>query len=174
MDPALAQRLLAALVGKPMVSNAFRGTLVEAILAEVLEPEWRWLADGWGSFDFEGPGGVRLEVKQSAARQDWHLADAKPNKGRFDIASRTGRWEDTQWITAPGRAATIYIFAWHPLFDPAAADHRDPRQWQFYVVAATSLPEQKTISLSGVQSLARPCGIENLKAEVGGLFSRLR
>ena len=69
MDSTLTRRLLDHLVGKPMVGNTFRGTLVEAILAGVLEPEWHWRADGWGSYDFEGPNGIGLEVKQSAARQ---------------------------------------------------------------------------------------------------------
>ena len=60
MDPELARRLLDALVGRPMVNNAFRGTLVEAMLAGALAPEWVWQADGWGSYDFEGPGGIGL------------------------------------------------------------------------------------------------------------------
>ena len=173
MDPALTNRLLAALVGKPMVSNAFRGTLVEAMLAQVLEPEWRWQADGWGSYDFAGPGGIGLEVKQSAARQDWHDGEARPNRGRFDIAARTGRWEGATWIEAPGRAAAIYVFAWHPLFDPTTADHREARQWQFHVVPVASLPPQKSIALSVVQALAQPCGIAEVKSKVGSLLAGL-
>ncbi|MCC6926792.1 hypothetical protein [Novosphingobium sp.] len=174
MDPALGDRLLKALVGKPMVSNAFRGTLVEAMLAGVLEPEWRWQADGWGSFDFEGPGGVGLEIKQSAARQDWHDSTARPNRGRFDIAARSGRWEGASWIQAPGRAAAIYVFAWHPMFDPAKADHRNPRQWQFHIVSAADLPDQKSIALSGVQALAQPCDIDGLKTGLNKMLETLR
>ena len=107
MDRTLTHRLLDHLVGKPIVANAFRGTLVEAILAGVLAPEWHWRADGWGSFDFEGPNGDGLEVKQSAARQDWHDEACEPAKTRFDIAARTGRWDGKNWVTAPGRAAAI-------------------------------------------------------------------
>lgn len=167
MDPALTQRLLDALVGRPLVSNAFRGTLVEAMLADALKPEWTWMADGWGAYDFRGPGGIGLEAKQSAARQDWHSATSKPNRGRFDIAPRKGYWDEQGlWIDRPGRAAAIYVFAWHPVFDPELADHRDSAQWQFHVILAARLPDQKSIALSGICNLAQPCRINAVKAEV--------
>jgi hypothetical protein len=169
MDQALTSRLLEALVGRPIVSNAFRGTLVEAILATVLEPTWRWCADGWGSFDFEGPDGIGLEVKQSAARQDWHDDACKPCTGRFDIAARTGRWDGKNWVVAPGRSAKIYVFAWHPQFDPALADHRKASQWEFYPVLTERLPPQKSIGLAGIRPLAQSVGI----ADVAGTVARL-
>lgn len=155
MDESIQRRLFDALLSKPLVSNAFRGTLVEAIIAGALEPVWRWCADGWGSFDFEGPNGTGLEVKQSAARQDWHDDSCKECVPRFDIAERTGLWEDgVRWVEKPGRAAAIYIFAHHPIFDPAVADHRKPEQWDFYVVPTSVLPAQKSIGLAAVRSLA--------------------
>jgi hypothetical protein len=173
MDTEIRARLFEALVGKPMVSNAFRGTLVEAILAGELEPEWRWCADGWGSYDFEGPGALGLEVKQSAARQDWHDESSSPSKGRFDIAARTGRWAGAEWIVEPGRAAAIYVFAWHPVFDPLVADHREPSQWQFHVVAASNLPLQNSLGLTGVQALAPAVGISDVRRAVFELWQNL-
>jgi hypothetical protein len=165
-DDPLSARLLESLIGQPLVSNAFRGTLVEAMLSLEIEPIWRWCADGWGSFDFEGPSGIGLEVKQSAARQDWHDEASKPNPGRYDIAARTGRWEGNDWVKAPGRAAAIYVFAWHPIFDPKLADHRDASQWEFYVAATHLLPNQKSIGLSGVSSLSLPCKIGEVKGKI--------
>jgi hypothetical protein len=171
----IKHRLFEALVGKPLVSNAFRGALVEAIIAEALGPDWRWCADGWGSFDFEGPNGIGLEVKQSAARQGWHDESSKPCPARFDIAERTGFWDEkSKWVDAPGRAAAIYIFAHHPVFDPAVADHREPQQWQFYVVAARELPKlAKSIGISGVRRLATPVSFGSLAAAVARVYSRL-
>lgn len=156
MRDRIKARLFDALVGKPLISNAFRGTLVEAIIAEALEPQWRWCADGWGAFDFEGPDGIGLEVKQSAARQSWHQATDKECLPRFDIAERIWQWRDNAWHQEPGRAAVIYVFAHHPIFEPAVADHRDPEQWNFYVVPASSLPPQKSIGLNGIRALAEP------------------
>ena len=60
-----------------------------------------------------------------------------------------------------GRNADIYVFAHHPVHD-ASADHREPSQWQFYVVAACRLPCTKQLSLSGVQRLALPVGLAGL------------
>jgi hypothetical protein len=163
MHEAITNRLLRALVGKPIVGNAFRGTLVEAIVAEAIEPQWRWCADGWGSFDFEGPGGLGLEVKQSAARQQWHVETSKPCSARFDIAERTGFWTaEGAWVVQPGRAAAVYTFAYHPLFEITTADHRMPDQWEFYVVSTINLPRQKSISLTGVRSLTRAVRFEDL------------
>lgn len=39
MTSKLERRILDALLGKPLVTNAFRGMMVEAMLAEVLEPD---------------------------------------------------------------------------------------------------------------------------------------
>ena len=173
MDAELTQRLLDALVGKPIVGNAFRGTLVEAILAGALAPDWNWCADGWGPFDFVGAGGVGLEVKQSAARQDWHDETCAPAKGRFDIAARKGRWEGKAWIAGAGRNARIYVFAWHPIFDPKLADHREPSQWQFRAMAATDLPDQKSISLSVLKTMAEPVGIGEIREAVARITGKI-
>jgi hypothetical protein len=175
MDERIQARLLDSLLGKPLVSNAFRGTLVEAIVAEALEPDWRWRADGWGLYDFEGPKGVGLEVKQSAARQDWHDEGSKASTCQFDIAERLGHYtdDDGRWVDAPGRPAAIYVFAHHPVFDTAIADHRDPEQWEFYVVPASKLPPQKTIRVSGVRALADPVSFGGLLDAVNHCHSEL-
>jgi hypothetical protein len=54
-----------------------------------------------------------------------------------------------------GRNADLFIFAWHPRTDEAA-DHRDPRQWLFHVVAEPLLPLGKSISLAGDRALTSP------------------
>lgn len=143
MDANLKARLMSALYDSPLVNNTFRGTLVEAMLAQVLEPEWRWCSADWASHDFENAYGLKLEVKQSAALQSWHEPGLRSNRGRFDIRARTGRYEGARWIGEPGRAAQIYVFGWHGLTDPNVADHRDSSQWQFYAMKAVDLPEQE-------------------------------
>ena len=174
MDKALRDRIVESLLGTPLVNNAFRGTLVEAILANALEPEWRWCADGWGSYDFEQDGPIGLEVKQSSARQTWHREGDNPSRGSFDIATRKGRWDtDGAWEDAVGRFASVYVFAWHPEIDVRRADHRDPEQWEFYAVRSDRLPDQKTISLGGVRNLANATKIDGIRdavsQELGGL-----
>lgn len=67
-----------------------------------------------------------------------------------------------------GRAAQIYVFAHHPQVDDDA-DHRDPAQWQFYVVPASALPDSQRISLSSLARLAEPVQFERLAEAVGAV-----
>ena len=123
---AIKMKVADAAFGRPLITNVLRGHVVEAIVACALEPDWTWCSQDYASWDFEHPGGLRLEVKQSAARQSWATSD-KPSACSFDIAERKGRWEGAVWIDEPGRAAHIYIFAHHPIAE-SEADHRDPEQ----------------------------------------------
>jgi hypothetical protein len=110
-----------------------------------------------------------LEVKQSAARQTWTLA-RPATKPIFDIRARTGYFEGADWVSDARRFAEIYVFAHHPVMDETA-DHRDPRQWHFYVVPTSRLPPGKTISLTRIDSLAETVPWERLADTVEGMRS---
>jgi hypothetical protein len=162
----IQRKVAAAAFGRPLITNVHRGLVVEAIVAAALEPEWRWCSEDYSSWDFERRDGVKLEVKQSAARQSWAAADAKPSVCSFDIASRTGRWENgVDWIAEPGRIAHLYVFAHHPVTD-ATADHREPAQWRFYVIATERLPNTRRLSLARLGELGTACTFEELRQTV--------
>jgi hypothetical protein len=146
-----------AAFGRPLVTNVLRAQLVEAMVALALEPGWHWCSADYAPCDFQRVDGLRLEVKQSAARQSW--ATDKPSKAIFDVAARTGRNEPHGWVDEPGRAAQLYIFAHHAIFDDSA-DHRNPAQWQFYVVPTNALPDVKQIALSTIKTLSDPVTID--------------
>lgn len=168
MDPAaLIARLTQRLFGAPILLNSLRGEVVEEMVAMALEPLWEHCAGDWAAFDFrERRSGLRLQVKQSAARQSWHKDRCPPARPRFSIAEKTGRWDEgDRWVAEPGRNADLFVFAWHKL-TAEAADHRDPNQWEFYVVAERRLPAQRSISLVGVQALAQPVSIAALAMAV--------
>lgn len=158
--------------GRPLVTNVLRGQVVEAIVALALEPEWTWCAADYRSWDFERADGVRLEVKQSAARQTW----AAPAHGRvrptFDIRARSGRWEGPTFVEEPGRAADVFVFAFHPRNDDAA-DHRDAAQWDFYVIATSRLPITDSIGLATLQALATCHDFRDLRATVHSVTTGL-
>lgn len=160
-------RLTRRLFGAPLLRNSIRGEVVEEMVAMALEPEWKLCAGDWASCDLRHPGsGLRIQVKQSAARQSWHRDEVIPGNPRFSIAEKTGRWEDgDKWIAEPGRNADIFIFAWHP-HGGAAADHRDPEQWLFYVIPEPVLPPHKSISLSAIHALADPVAFAGLRVAV--------
>ena len=153
-----------AAFGKPLVTNVLRGQVAEAIVALALEPEWDWCSADYSGWDFERSDGLRLEVKHSAARQSW--ATTKPSKAIFDVAARTGYWvSSTEWIAGIGRAAHLYIFAHHGIYDDHA-DHRDPSQWDFYVVPTSALPDIKQISLGTIKTITTAVSIDELAAAV--------
>jgi hypothetical protein len=140
MGPAaLIARLTRRLFGSPILLNSLRGEVVEEMVAMALEPEWEHCAGDWAAFDFrERRSGLRIQVKQSAARQSWHKQQCPPARPRFSIAEKTGRWDEgDRWVAEPGRNADLFVFAWHKLTGETA-DHRDPLQWEFYVVAESA------------------------------------
>lgn len=153
------------------MTNVLRGHVVEAIVAAALEPDWIWCAEDYSSWDFQRPDGLRLEVKQSAARQSWATSD-KPSACSFDIAERKGRWEGAVWIEGAGRAAQIYVLAHHPVAD-SSADHRDPAQWRFYVIPTDRLPATRRLSLSGAKALAEGVGFSSLADAVSRVSAQL-
>jgi hypothetical protein len=106
-----------------------------------------------------------LEVKQSAAKQTWN--PRKPVRSTFDIKPRSGRYDGDIWIQslAPERFADIYLFAFHPGIDEAT-DHRDPEQWEFYVIRTGELPAKSAISLIEVRAKVRRLAIRELTQEI--------
>lgn len=165
--------LIDRLFGAPLLRNSIRGELVEEMVALALEPEWTLCADDWGACDLKQRGGaLRMQVKQSAARQSWHADSSPPARPRFSIAHRTGRYEGHTWIAEPGRNADLFIFGWHPITD-STADHRQPDQWLFYVVAESALPACKSLGLSTLKRLAEPCRYSRLRATVENIVARM-
>jgi hypothetical protein len=75
--------------------------------------------------------------------------------GIFDIAPRTGWYDEAGivWTKEAGRPAHVYVFAWNGQFG-AAVDHRDPDQWEFFIVATAALSPQKTLRLARLRTIA--------------------
>lgn len=171
-DEAVAR--LVAKFEAPVMQNNLRSMYVEEQVGVLLGDGWRSVGADWAAFDFESVDGVRLEVKQSSAKQTW-LQD-KPSMASFDIRARVGRYEGAAWVPSPvpGRAADIYLFAWHGRFDDVG-DQRDVRQWDYFVVAAMSLPaSQKTIGLSRVRAIASHADADTLCAVVDEMATSTR
>ena len=86
----LITRLTHRLFGCPLLRNSIRGELVEEMVAQALEPEWALCAGDWAACDLKQVGGpLRIQVKQSAARQSWHGELSPPPRPRFSIAHKT-------------------------------------------------------------------------------------
>ena len=162
-------RLIERLYGQPIIRNVLRGELVEQFVLDALGEGWIAAGD-YEAWDVESSDGQhRIQVKQSSARQSWAEVDCKPSSPRFSIkASKT--WVDGQgWRGELTRHATIYVFAWHPLVD-STADHRDPNQWEFFLVHSRFLPSQNSISLNGLKELWIACGAGDLSVRIAPLL----
>lgn len=84
MTDSVITRLTHRLFGAPLLRNSIRGEYVEEMVAVALEPEWALCAGDWGACDLMQVGGpLRIQVKQSAARQSWHADDIPPPRPRF-------------------------------------------------------------------------------------------
>lgn len=60
------------LFGQPILNNVVRGEVVEEMCLMALEPAWRHAGGDYGAWDLEHPKtGLRIQIKQSAARQSW-------------------------------------------------------------------------------------------------------
>ncbi|RME66669.1 MAG: hypothetical protein D6781_14745 [Verrucomicrobia bacterium] len=152
------------------------------MVAEALRRDWKLVGGDWAGWDLQHrTRGARIEVKQAAARQTWTgrpTASGKlgPSKGVFSVRPAKGYFTEggVAWVPIPGRSADLYIFAWHPVADSLRVDHRDPEQWEFYVVPEHRLPaETRTITLRRLQRLARPVGYAELPGAVDAALAGL-
>lgn len=153
----------------PVMQNNLRGLWVEVMICELLGCEWQHTGNDWAAWDLEGPGGMRIEVKQSAKKQSWGPSKNLP---RFSIAAAKGHYPDGKTYienTSGLRFADIYIFAWHE-----GEDQRRISEWQFFVLDEGRLPPyQKSLSLSGVQKLTAAVVAPELREAVERLSSQI-
>ena len=163
LTPASVLSEVSRTYDRRVMNNVRRSEYVEAIVALALKDSGWTRMTPWDSWDCEHESGSRLEVKQSAVAQGWGTERSSPP--RFDIAPRTGFWDNGAWVDQTGRHADIYVFAWHG-GRRDTADQRDPGAWEFYVVSERDLPTQKTIGLVAIRGLAAPCGVEDLAVAV--------
>ena len=170
----IALELAKRIFDQPLIGNQYRSAFIEEMIKPYLKPlGWRHVGDNWGGSAFQHADKTRLEVKQSAAQQPWSLPRDVKTRGAFDIAPRTGYYveDGSKFVASPGRCSQVYVFAWNGNFDvedtPPKTDHRNPDQWEFYVVPTRLLPnKQKTISLSKIEKLAEPVALTELGAAI--------
>jgi hypothetical protein len=164
----IIRRATDQLFQKRLLTNINRAVVVEAIVAFALEPEWTWCSQDYSSHDFvHDASNMRLEVKQSAVTQTWNSETKALSRCQFDIAVRTGEYVGSEWRPGSKRNADIYVFAHHPLEDFDLADHRDPNQWEFFVLPENKLPaQQATLAIGSLKRLAAPVPYATLRNAV--------
>lgn len=89
----IVREIVSELYEQKVLSNRMRPLYVERLLARLLGGNWKCVGGDWSGWDLEDAGGLRIEIKQSAARQTW--TDGPTRKGNatkpiFDIEERAG------------------------------------------------------------------------------------
>lgn len=155
----IAERTARRCFTGPIIENSSRGDIAETIAEVALAPHWRLCSGGWSGWDLEHRDTTRLQVKQSAAQQTWTAERRSPPS--YSIPKAKGRWGNNGGghipFSEPWRCADIYLFMYHPGVGVGPdIDQRDPKQWAFYVIKTTDLPEKNSITLNEVRRLSRP------------------
>lgn len=141
-------RLVTEFLSAPILENALRGYLCEAMLAEQLGPLCRITSHGWAPWDLEigprtgtCPDRIRIQVKNSARLQTWHAEGHPASDSLFNL---TWRHRPSYWMRdaadvpceEEGFLCDLFALCHHPVEDRTLADQTDPAQWQVYLLAA--------------------------------------
>jgi hypothetical protein len=86
----ITTRLMSRHFSSRIIQNDFRGIVLEEIVAAALEPDWTLCSEAWSGWDFVNQAGLRLQVKNSAARQSW---EGRPSSGSFKIGAAKGLYK---------------------------------------------------------------------------------
>ena len=164
------QRLVQRVYEQRLISNVERGAYIECMIELALRerhPAWS-LTETWDRWDLENQKTrARIEIKQSAALQTWHLSTCHHcgSVYEWDVQDEPGN--TSPQFSIKQREVDLYVFAWHPVQDADIADHRRPDQWEFFVVAEENLPQKKqTIGLEALTRLCDVCNYDALAARV--------
>ncbi len=180
----ILKELLCQFYDRKLINNVYRGHYAECMirlaLGESIYGPWQ-LSYDWAPWDLEsGDGRIRIQVKQSAARQTWSDDSTfiTSNRPVFGIEPKSNYYpsDGTAFIELrhPRRLADIYIFAWHPESDRRIADHRCVDQWRFLVAPEPDLPPgQKTIGLNPLRKYATEVGYSQLAETIDHIVSSL-
>lgn len=150
-------RLAKRLYDCPVMDNRERGDYAEQLVASKIEPSWRWVGIGWHPWDFEtgeGSSRVRMQVRQSAAKQIWKRPEKRVPFFATTIKPKPSyvqRNNPTLTIEKHGRFCELYVFAWHGN-DGAGCDHRLPEQWTFFVLPERALGLRKSVKVRELES----------------------
>ena len=167
---------------RKIMDNVERGAYVECMIAEHLGPNWvlAWEMEfDWASWDLQHtPTGARVEIKSSACRQPWHTATkSKATSPRFSVKWPDKYWDGVQYVRIPEGEPIIdlFIFAWHGQRVKGIADHRNPDQWEYYVVHTEHLPQRrKSVGLTWLKANAKTCTGEQLAATLQKAIGALK
>lgn len=177
-----ATRLALKLFDQRIIASQFR----TAYFVEMIEPllqKYGWCAIGEPGVgcEFEHPEGCRLKVMQAAALQPRFKEHKLETQPVFNIRPRKNSFsQEDRKRSVNFSSADIYLIGWHPGVSVERVDHREPTQWQFFVLPSRLLPRgQQTVGLARIREIAGqqaggPVSYSALPGAIEGHRLRLR
>lgn len=151
-----------------LLDNRNRGIVAEFIIAKELG-----LADTrrveWDDVDLVYQG-RSIEIKSAANLQSWE--QTAPVKCGFNIPKKVAYWDEALGrrlpLDPPRRMADLYVLCHFKETDRSKANPLQPDQWDFYVLATTTIDEnfgdQKKVALTRIQDCCEPVRFDDLRA----------
>lgn len=145
---AIRRRVVDEFLAARLLDNNLRGYWCEAMVAEAIGPACKIVSGGWHAWDLQiGPDAgvfprrLRIQVKNSTRLQSWNVATGKPSETIFQLTWRRRPYyfaRDFPGVPCEetGFMCDLFILCHHPVEIGSDADHRDPEQWEFYLLPA--------------------------------------
>lgn len=154
----ISATLVRRLFEQPIIHNQLLKEFVkELVLHSLWNYQWKLVDGAAQNWDLEHLNGCCLKVVCSSACQLRPTGFVGAQYPVFCIGQRPEAGSDAR------QKADLYLFAWHPVPQLRQADHRDPQQWQFFLIPERLLPEKKkTLGLRPVQKTAAHYGAEGI------------
>lgn len=145
----IKERFYEEVFSNPLIENSLRGYWCEMMVAEALGRKCRIVGREWHPWDLQigpdqgkFPERIRIQVKNSARLQTWNVRSGKISDCMYNITyrKRPDYFErDNVGVECEpsGFLCDIYVLCHHSESDPDRADHRDPSQWEFFLLPIT-------------------------------------
>lgn len=177
--PHFQQLIIQNLYSARILNNSHRGDLVEIMVLSALGPDWRHVGLGWNLWDLQrgnGPDRVRIQVKQSAARQLW--GKTKEMTFRFPWSEKVPNYffrdNPEEAIESSGWFCDLFVVGLH-IIDDDTCDQMDVNQWKFMVVPTNELPAgRRSMPIERAVKKWPPVSWQDLRAAVEVYANRPR
>lgn len=169
-------RLMEDVFGSDLIDNHLRGLWAEYMVAEATGAEV--VGGGWHAWDLQfggdhDPDRIRIQVKNSARTQTWNKRSRVLSEIVWYPSARMrpeyiGPGKDIPCDEPYGFLCDVFVFCEHWRKWDQGPDHRDPGQWNFYIVSRGQLLKQYPNAESGSERKWYPVRPTLLSAGLGG------
>ena len=151
--------------------------IAEFLVAKALGQDKPFNKDHWTLYDIDY-NGIRVEVKETAYYHPFNKLGHLSKQRVFGITKANSNYEDPDKENHFERQNDIYVFCLLNGENEEEAWPLEVSHWEFYIVPTSTINkecgDQKTVSLSRVQSFTEAVDYSHIKDAIEGIFSSIR